>query len=547
MDALAVLNLRIRQPRRLAGFAICYILSIMVRRMDDDVLLITGADSLLARHAIETLRSARRIRAVDVKFDRDLPEGIEALEGDLRDPAFVQTICAGVADVIHLAPLYTRLASDEASLDHATRGTFQLMDAAAQAGARRVVVGSSLDLFAQTPARFRVDEGWRPRPTPHLDDLCTWLAELGTREMVRSTHLSAVCLRFGHVVDDAAVASRPFDPMWVHVHDAVAAIQAALRKALDGWFIVHVPSADPRARFRFTRTPEEFDFAPQHDFAGCATRQAEAPFVRPEPIRPRAAVRNVALLGAGGPLAAATTRELASDYTLRLADLKAVEDILATGKPQSPGAPMPEVPRPPHAWRVMDVRDPSQVMAACEGMDAIINCTVLRNDPADAFLVNTIGAYNVMRAAVAHGIQRVVHTGPFMLGAHDRTGYDWDHDIVDDVPPRPGREWVYMMSKYFGQEICRIFAEHYGLVVPALTFCQFVDPSTPYGPRIHPLTISWGDAARAIRCALEVPTLPSAFEYFHIGADLPHGVFRNDKARRLLGWQPRDTLEMHYT
>jgi len=185
-------------------------------------------------------------------------------------------------------------------------------------------------------------------------------------------------------------------------------------------------------------------------------------------------------------------------------------------------------------------------MAACAGMDAIINCTVLRNDPADAFLVNTLGAYNVMRAAVAHGIQRVVHTGPFMLGAHDRTGYDWDHDIVDDVPPRPGRDWVYFMSKYFGQEICRIFAEAHGLVVPALTFCQFVEPSTPCGPYIHPLTISWGDAARAIRCALETPALPSPFEYFHIGADLPHGVFRNDKAKRLLRWQPHDTLEMHY-
>ncbi|BCX03501.1 MAG: hypothetical protein KatS3mg053_1439 [Candidatus Roseilinea sp.] len=513
----------------------------------NDLLLITGANSLLARHAIEALRTTRRIRAVDVQFNQALPTGIETCEGDLRDLDFVRAICEGVAGVIHLAPLYTRLASDEASLDHATRGTFQLMDAAAKAGAKRIVLGSSLALFAQTPARFRVDEGWRPRPTPHLDDLCAWLAELGTREMVRSTSLSAVCLRLGQVVDDATAGGRPFDPMWVHAEDAVAAIQAALKHGCEGWFIVHVPSADPRARFQFTRTPEEFDFAPQRDFAGHSAMQMPVPAARPEPIPPRAAIRKVALLGAGGPLAAATTRELASGYVLRLADVKPVEEILATGKPQSPGAPLPEIPRPPHEWRVMDVRDPAQVMAACEGADAIINCTVLRNDPADAFLVNTLGAYNVMRAAVAHGIQRVVHTGPFMLGAHDRTGYDWDHDIVDDVPPRPGKDWVYMMSKYFGQEICRIFAEHHGLVVPALTFCQFVESSTPYGPRIHPLTISWGDAARAIRCALEVTTLPSPFEYFHIGADLPHGVFRNDKAKRLLSWQPRDALESHYT
>ncbi|MCS7054659.1 MAG: NAD-dependent epimerase/dehydratase family protein [Thermoflexales bacterium] len=512
----------------------------------NDLLLITGANSLLARHTIEALRGARHIRAVDVQISSVLPENVEARTGDLRDLNFVRAICEGVADVIHLAPLYTRLASDEATLDHATRGTFQLMDAAAKAGARRVVLGSTLALFADTPAEFRVDEGWRPRPTPHLDDLCAWLAELGVREMARSTQVSGVCLRLGQVVDDAVAHNRPFDPLWVHVDDAVAAIRAALQHATNGWFIVHVPSADSRARFEFTRTPEEFAFAPQRDFAGHTEVRSTPTIARPSPIPRRPSIHKVALLGAGGPLAAATTRELAPHYTLRLADIKPVEEILATGKPQSPGAPMPEIPHPPHEWRVMDVRDPAQVMSACEGVDAIINCTVLRSDPADAFLVNTLGAYNVMRAAVAHGIQRVVHTGPFMLGAHDRTGYDWDHDIVDDVPPRPGKEWVYMMSKYFGQEICRIFAEHYGMVVPALTFCQFVEPTTLYGPRIHPLTISWSDAARAIRCALEVAELPAPFEYFHIGADLPHGVFRNDKAKRLLGWQPRDRLEAHY-
>jgi nucleoside-diphosphate-sugar epimerase len=38
--------------------------------------------------------------------------------------------------------------------------------------------------------------------------------------------------------------------------------------------------------------------------------------------------------------------------------------------------------------------------------------------------------------------------------------------------------------------------------------------------------------------------LPSPFEVFHILADLPHGKYSNEKAKRLLGWQPRDTLEL---
>ncbi len=40
-----------------------------------------------------------------------------------------------------------------------------LMDAAAKSGARRIVLGSALALFADVPAQFRMDEGWQPRDT----------------------------------------------------------------------------------------------------------------------------------------------------------------------------------------------------------------------------------------------------------------------------------------------------------------------------------------------------------------------------------------------
>jgi hypothetical protein len=32
----------------------------------------------------------------------------------------------------------------------------------------------------------------------------------------------------------------------------------------------------------------------------------------------------------------------------------------------------------------------------------------------------------------------------------------------------------------------------------------------------------------------------------HIVADLPHAKYRNDKAKELLKWQPRDRLESHW-
>jgi hypothetical protein len=46
-----------------------------------------------------------------------------------------------------------------------------------------------------------------------------------------------------------------------------------------------------------------------------------------------------------------------------------------------------------------------------------------------------------------------------------------------------------------------------------------------------------------LRRALEVTSLPSPYEEMNISADLPHGRFRFDKARRILNWQPHDGLE----
>jgi nucleoside-diphosphate-sugar epimerase len=153
-----------------------------------------------------------------------------------------------------------------------------------------------------------------------------------------------------------------------------------------------------------------------------------------------------------------------------------------------------------------------------------------------------------MKAAVASGINRVVHTGPLLALADQAGGYDWDFGVTDDAPPRPGN-WVYLHSKYLGQEIVRLFAERYALTVPTLLFCNFLDPEVPRrrSGGIGPFTISWADAGQALRCAVDAAELPSPFEPLHVLADLPHGKFTNARAKRLLAWQPHDTLEALYT
>ena len=508
-----------------------------------ETLLITGADSPLARAVIAALPAGTVLRAADIEFSVPHAPHVDARAGDLRDEAFVAGLLDGVGTVLHLAPIATRLGDDLATLDHATRGSYVLATAAHAAGVRRIVLGGTLDLFEQLPAHYRVSEAWRPRPRPVLGDLCAYLPERTLRELARDGSVATLCLRFGTIVDDAQAAGLPYNRRWLHLDDAVQAVLLALAWDEPGWTIAHITAAGERSKIRLSRrTQTALGYRPQHDFG--ARWSSEAPDgIEPAATIGQRQVHKVVIFGAGGPLAAAAAPELAADYTLRLADLRSPEE-LAAAPPQSPGAPQLQALEAPHETLVVDVTDPQAVLDACRGMDAIINCTVIRTDPVEAFRVNVLGAANVLNAALAHDIRRVVHTGPFLIGLSGAASYVWDDYIVDDVPPRPGSGHdieVYLHSKYLALELCRIYAEHHGFDIPALLFCNFINPEYGRDDELHPLSVSWRDAARALKLAL-VAALPSPFEVLHINADLPHGVFPNAKAKRVLGWQPRDDL-----
>ena len=257
---------------------------------------------------------------------------------------------------------------------------------------------------------------------------------------------------------------------------------------------------------------------------------------------------NVCIFGAGGPVGAMAAQALKNDYTLRLTDIRDVQEIIAEDKPQSPGAPMPEIPQPPHEWRVVDVSDYDQVLAAAEGMDALINVTVLRHELVSAFNVNLIGAYNIMKAAVACGIKRIIHTGPRHTVLNFEGDYWPDFDIPDEAPLHPGAD-LYALTKHLGGQVVRIFAERYNLEVPCFLYTQFRPghvSDDEAGCGVHPLAVAWEDTGTPFWHALRVPNLPHPYEVFDICVDLPHGKYGTSKAQRLLGWQPQHKFERLY-
>jgi nucleoside-diphosphate-sugar epimerase len=253
----------------------------------------------------------------------------------------------------------------------------------------------------------------------------------------------------------------------------------------------------------------------------------------------------VAIFGAGGPVAVMATRALRDHYTLRVTDVRPIAEIAAEGKPQSPGAPLPEVLPAPHEQRQVDVTDYAQVLAAARGMDALVNCTVVRPDLKLAFAVSMMGAYHVGKAAAELGIRRIIHTGPWHTHLGHNADYWWDFDVPADVPLRPGGD-LYALTKFLGGEVMRVFAERHGLEVVTFLFCSFRPADgggRPGRTGCGPFETSWEDTGEAFLAGLRVPTLPRPYEPFFICADLPHGKFSPTKAKRLLGWEARHRFE----
>ena len=233
----------------------------------------------------------------------------------------------------------------------------------------------------------------------------------------------------------------------------------------------------------------------------------------------------VLILGGNGFLGPHVVSELERDHELVITD---VVPILS-----------------PHETRQVDVADLDQVRSAARDTDVIINCSVSRTHRQRAFDVNTRGTYNALTAAVELGHVRFINTGPrFTLAGP--AYLDTDFGLREEIPPHPGT-LLYALSKSLGQEICRIFADQHPIHVLTMIVSSFLESEPPGSWRgdMNPFAVTYADAARAIRCALQVDParLPSRCEAFFVTVDLPQQQCLGRKAVELLDWTPRDTLE----
>lgn len=234
--------------------------------------LVTGAASALGREIAAALDENAQLRLLDdgLPPQRDA----EWINGRLTDADAVRQAVQQVDAVIHTGEPPSVSESEEALLDRATRGTHVLLQAAVEAGVKRFVYGSTLEVFRAYPDTVYVTELYKPLPPPELAVLARYLGELTCREFARDYPVTVTALRLGKLVREEEVAGQERDLLWVDVRDAAQAFCAALARdasaSLDWvprWAVYHICAPIAHPKFLLDRA-EAMGYRPQRTFGG---------------------------------------------------------------------------------------------------------------------------------------------------------------------------------------------------------------------------------------------------------------------------------------
>jgi UDP-glucose 4-epimerase len=178
----------------------------------DRRILITGGCGTIGSHVVDLALEAGAGQVVVIDdFSRGLvsnlagamekaPERLEIVEGDIRDRALLGRLSAGTDLVFHLAALrITRCAAEpRTALEVLVDGTFNVFEAAIEAGVAKIVASSSASVYGLA------DEFPTPETQhPYNNDTFYGAAKVFNEGMLRSFHtmsgLDYVALRYFNV------------------------------------------------------------------------------------------------------------------------------------------------------------------------------------------------------------------------------------------------------------------------------------------------------------------------------------------------------------
>lgn len=186
-----------------------------------------------------------------------------------------------------------------------------------------------------------------------------------------------------------------------------------------------------------------------------------------------------------------------------------------------------------------NVTDPDALARAAEGMDVLLFMAMGHKGfdtleaEITAFDVSVKGVYLALRAAHLAGISHAVYTSTLSVYEDLHNTY-----IPNEEVPTPDATHFYGFTKRLGEEVCRNAVRTWGMSVNVLRLCLPVsEEQWQEHARKGELTCqtTGSDLARALLAAVNYR---DGFQAFTITGDYEQKVAGQDKARRLLNWEP---------
>lgn len=227
----------------------------------EKTVLVTGMSGIIGGVAGRDLAKDHNVRALN----RRPVEGFETVTADITDLDAIRPAFEGVDTVVHMAAYLGP--DDQQQLEVNVRGTFNVFEAAREAGVRRIVFGSSGStmhayeteepFLAMTEARLSDI----PQPNPaltHLDpprpDNVYGAAKLFGESLGRSFaeqhDISVICIRLGRVREEDRPASAREAAVYLSHRDAAQVVRRCVEAPESVMFDIVFGVSDNFTRFR---------------------------------------------------------------------------------------------------------------------------------------------------------------------------------------------------------------------------------------------------------------------------------------------------------
>jgi uronate dehydrogenase len=227
--------------------------------------------------------------------------------------------------------------------------------------------------------------------------------------------------------------------------------------------------------------------------------------------------------------------------------------VLVTGSAGTVGRPLcAELQRRGHSVRafdraptpdvadaiVGDIADAAAVSLATRGVNAVVHLAAQPHERPFPELLgpNVVGLYNVMDAARAAGVKRLVLASSMMVVSGMKEPWKAGRPArVDDRVPNNH----YALTKIWAEQMGELYARRFGMSIVAVRLGWMV--RTPDEARhmlelkIFDCYVSRADGTRALAAAVEAPDI--GFEIVYVASRGGERVFDMEPARRLLGFE----------